>query len=159
MAQTCCGTPYYISPELCRGEAYDSKADVWALGCVIYELCALQRSPPTPAPAQPTSPHPSSLPHRVSRPFNGANLHAVVMKICTAEPIPLRRVPKLAPELAALVDRMLCKESPHRVSAAQCLVDPFIQEHARRLNLDADLGGGGSGGEDVLGQSQAFQVY
>ena len=43
MAQTCCGTPYYISPELCRGEAYDSKADVWALGCVIYELCALQR--------------------------------------------------------------------------------------------------------------------
>lgn len=29
MAQTMCGTPYYISPELCRGETYNSKADMW----------------------------------------------------------------------------------------------------------------------------------
>ena len=38
LAQTQCGTPLYMSPEMCRGEAYDRAADVWALGCIMYEL-------------------------------------------------------------------------------------------------------------------------
>ena len=29
MAQTCCGTPCYLSPELCQDMPYSSKADVW----------------------------------------------------------------------------------------------------------------------------------
>ena len=35
------GTPIYMSPELCRGARYDRSADVWAVGCVLYELMAL----------------------------------------------------------------------------------------------------------------------
>jgi serine/threonine protein kinase len=31
-----------MSPELMQGKAYDSKSDIWALGCLIYELCALK---------------------------------------------------------------------------------------------------------------------
>ncbi|XP_020808783.1 serine/threonine-protein kinase Nek2-like [Drosophila serrata] len=36
------GTPDYMSPELLRGGISDRKSDVWALGCVVYEMCALR---------------------------------------------------------------------------------------------------------------------
>jgi NIMA (never in mitosis gene a)-related kinase len=45
-ARTCrtpVGTPLYMSPELCTGASYGQKADMWALGCVLYEV----RSSPT----------------------------------------------------------------------------------------------------------------
>ncbi|XP_044743987.1 serine/threonine-protein kinase nekl-2-like [Chrysoperla carnea] len=40
---TLIGTPNYLAPEICRGEKYGIKADIWALGCILYELCALER--------------------------------------------------------------------------------------------------------------------
>ena len=35
------GTPYYLSPEVCRNMPYSFKSDIWALGIVIHELCTL----------------------------------------------------------------------------------------------------------------------
>ena len=35
------GTPQYMSPELVRNEGYSWPSDVWALGCVLYELIDL----------------------------------------------------------------------------------------------------------------------
>jgi NIMA (never in mitosis gene a)-related kinase len=40
-AKSVVGTPYYMSPEVCQSKPYNSYSDVWALGCVLYELCTL----------------------------------------------------------------------------------------------------------------------
>ncbi len=42
MARTLIGTPFYISPEICEGKPYNSRSDVWSLGCVLYEMCTLR---------------------------------------------------------------------------------------------------------------------
>ena len=42
MACTQCGTPYYLPPEVCNGSQYNVKADIWSLGVLAYELCALR---------------------------------------------------------------------------------------------------------------------
>ena len=34
----CCGTPYYISPEVINGAVPDHKSDIWALGVLIYTI-------------------------------------------------------------------------------------------------------------------------
>jgi NIMA (never in mitosis gene a)-related kinase len=41
-AKTYCGTPYFMSPEVCRDEVYNQKSDIWALGCALYELAMLR---------------------------------------------------------------------------------------------------------------------
>ena len=38
------GTPLYMSPEVLGGKGYGFEADIWSLGCLVYELCTL-RSP------------------------------------------------------------------------------------------------------------------
>jgi NIMA (never in mitosis gene a)-related kinase len=44
MCATFCGSPLYMSPEQLSGKEYSFTSDVWALGCIAFELMAL-RSP------------------------------------------------------------------------------------------------------------------
>ena len=41
LLQTQTGTPYYASPEIWQDKPYDYKSDIWSMGCVLYEICAL----------------------------------------------------------------------------------------------------------------------
>ena len=41
-AQTQIGTPLYMSPEIFKRERYDTKTDIWSLGCILYELMTLK---------------------------------------------------------------------------------------------------------------------
>ena len=40
-AKTQVGTYLYMAPEIIKGEKYNTKVDIWALGCIIHELCTL----------------------------------------------------------------------------------------------------------------------
>ena len=42
-AMTSVGTPYFMPPEVCKGAPYDSKADVWAIGVILYELITFKK--------------------------------------------------------------------------------------------------------------------
>ncbi|XP_055529290.1 serine/threonine-protein kinase Nek8 [Wyeomyia smithii] len=64
-AQTVLGTPYYFSPEMCEGKQYDEKSDIWALGCVLGEMCCFKKT------------------------FSASNLSELVSKIMTAKYAPL----------------------------------------------------------------------
>ncbi|KAF7293085.1 Other ulk ulk protein kinase [Mycena indigotica] len=44
MAETLCGSPLYMAPEILRYQKYDAKADLWSVGAVLYEM-AVGRPP------------------------------------------------------------------------------------------------------------------
>ncbi|GIY68349.1 hypothetical protein CEXT_593661 [Caerostris extrusa] len=44
LAETAIGTPYYLSPEVYQRKPYNHKSDIWALGCILFELSALEQA-------------------------------------------------------------------------------------------------------------------
>lgn len=80
-ARTVVGSPYYLSPEIIENKPYSFKTDVWSLGALLFEMCAL---------------HP---------PFEANNLQFLALKIVQGGP---PQLPKMYSEgMRALVKSML----------------------------------------------------
>jgi len=103
------GSPAYLSPEIYESGRYSFGSDVWALGCVLYELAAL----------------------RV--PFEAQNLPALIRRI-TKMPAPL--LPQLySAELRRIGGDLLCQEPGQRPSCADLLQRPLLRAEISRMLL------------------------
>ncbi|XXF80158.1 protein kinase [Myxococcaceae bacterium GXIMD 01537] len=105
------GTPGYMAPEQVSAQSQlTASADVFSLGCVLYECL--------------TGKPPFSAPHFV----------AALAKILFAEPEPLRSVrPELPAALEELLQRMLAKAPANRLPEASRLLEALEQLRARRV--------------------------
>jgi serine/threonine protein kinase len=100
-AMTVVGTPYYMSPEVCENKPYTFKSDVWALGCVLYELCTLEHA------------------------FGADNLLGLVYKIVKGnyESIP----DHYSQDMKDLVGMILNKDDSKRPSVQEILLAPYLK--------------------------------
>jgi len=103
LAKTMVGTPYYLSPEICRGRAYGTASDVWGLGCLIYELCALRP------------------------PFEGDSLAGVVRGIVRGQRAVLPKGVYSA-ELEQLIDSLLAPQAHMRPSVREILHHRLLRQ-------------------------------
>lgn len=88
------GTTHYLAPETLRGERADERADLWALGVVLYEMLA------------------------GSPPFNDRKMARTMMAIIN-DPVPdvCQRRPDCPPELARVLLRLLEKDRTARYAS------------------------------------------
>jgi NIMA (never in mitosis gene a)-related kinase len=106
-AKTSIGTPYYLAPEICSQRPYSWAADIWALGCILFEMSML----------------------RV--PFDAQNFKQLCDRITRTS------APKISsnfsPELRDLCALMLSREPRKRPAAHDILQLPIIQGEIRKM--------------------------
>ena len=94
------GTPTYMSPEQAAGDkAIDGRSDIFALGCVLYEMLA----------GEP--------------PFKGPNPQATLMRRFMGPPRPLRPMVTIPEHVETAIVRALAKEPQDRFATAAEFAD------------------------------------
>ena len=92
---TIVGTYQYMAPEQIEGSEADTRSDIFALGCVLYEMATGKRA------------------------FAGKTQASVIASILATEPAPLSRVaPMTPPALERLVRSCMAKEREDRIQSA-----------------------------------------
>jgi hypothetical protein len=90
------GTPAYMAPEQAQGDDVDARADLFALGCVLYRACTGQA------------------------PFRGRDAGSVLRAVLSTEPPPPHTVaPEVPPALSDLIVRLLAKDPNDRPAGAE----------------------------------------
>lgn len=130
-AKTQIGTPYYMSPEIWARRPYNHATDIWSLGCLIYELCALRP------------------------PFLGNNMSELKTAVLGGNFNPVPSV--YSKDLGSVIARMLLPAARDRPSAAEALAYPevnarkcLVKNVLREEELYSKGGVGGYGAEDAL---------
>jgi serine/threonine-protein kinase len=112
------GSPLYMAPEQMRSaKDVDARADVWALGVVLFQLLTCRW------------------------PFEAQNMPELCLKVVTEPPQPIASLrPDLAPGLIAVIERCLDKDAARRYVDASALaqaLEPFAPEFAPRRSPSA----------------------
>ncbi|KAM4614448.1 serine/threonine-protein kinase Nek11-like [Discoglossus pictus] len=108
MASTFTGTPHYMSPEVFTHSGYNSKSDIWSLGCILYEMCTYRRA------------------------FDSPNWMKLATHIVEGPSPSLP--PRYSTELNDIVQRTLRKVPEERPSAGDILRLPIVAEHGKALS-------------------------
>ena len=106
-AKTYVGTPYYLSPEIINSQPYDFKSDIWSLGVLLYEMCALKM------------------------PFDASNLPQLYIKIINCNYQPLSN--NYSDELKKLVKAMLNETSLKRPNIGEVLNYSIIKSRIKKF--------------------------
>lgn len=103
LVKTQIGTPYYMSPEIWKNRAYDSKCDIWSLGCILYEMASLRP------------------------PFVGNSMEELGRKIqCGIFP----RIPsRYSQDMTKMIQQLLVTNPSSRPPVALILKSPIIQKY------------------------------
>ncbi len=97
------GTPSYMSPEQARGSAVDGRSDLFSLGCVIYEMVAGRKA------------------------FRGESITALLFKIITEEPPPIRQAEPSVPDaFVGILAKALAKAPESRYQNGRELADDLL---------------------------------
>eukprot|EP00798_Chlamydomonas_sp_ICE-L_P022284 gene22284-29361_t len=117
LAETLCGSPLYMAPEILQFHKYDAKADLWSVGTILFELLA----------GKP--------------PFNGANHLQLLQNIERYEAkIPDHIAVKLSAPCIQLVHQLLRRNPVERISFEEFFVHPNTQQVQRlHSNATADI--------------------
>ncbi|XP_067450019.1 interferon-induced very large GTPase 1-like isoform X2 [Thunnus thynnus] len=100
LATTVAGTPLYLSPEICEKKPYNNKSDIWALGCVLYEMCTLKPA------------------------FEAGDKKALELKIIDGSYPPVSD--HYSQELRSLLAQLLKPDPTERPSVSSILEEPFL---------------------------------
>lgn len=111
MAQTCVGTPCYLSPELCKDVPYSSKSDIWALGCLLFEMAALKPA------------------------FDAANLVSLFYKIVKGEFAPMPE--HCSKDMQDLIRGILQNDPNERPTAHKLLEHRTLKKYVCQLDQSA----------------------
>jgi len=111
-AHTFIGTPYYLSPEICEEKPYNEKSDVWALGCILYELINLKH------------------------PFNASNQAALFLKILNGKYEKFSNIYTYSDELLKFLDLLLEKDYNKRPSMKDIILNPIFKNKAKLLGFN-----------------------